>query len=267
METKDIERWAEGLLTVSLVSEQGPEHTVWVLLRHLFAAVKLHDLLSDDDRRRVADIVKKTKGMFDSRFSLKERKRKTKKQKGLPLAHPTKEKETNKEKAGKTRESAAGATSVPVSVLDEGQQAFWDECQTYIGRPYDKQMVKNFFLYWAERRTGGDSRMLWQTKRTWNTAFRLATWSRRSYNVNDELAAISLNRCKARQAQQQEAAAHEQSVAQRREEEARRREREAERSKAGAMTTSDYVTSNPDGFLARCARERAAREKRTTSTT
>ena len=85
MNTETIERWAEDVLTVCVVSKDGAEHDVWVLLRHLFSAVKMHDNMELEDRQKVAQVIKTAKNMFASKFVLKEKKvRSPRKRKNSP---------------------------------------------------------------------------------------------------------------------------------------------------------------------------------------
>ena len=157
----------------------------------------MYDNLSVEERKKADSVIELTKRMFFSKFILKERKRQRKEKKNLPQSPSDKEKEKIKEKVEKTTPTAAGAKPI----LDEDQLKFWNECAIYINNPYDEEMVRNFFHYWAEKdkKTG---KMLWQTKRTWNTAFRLISWSKKSFTMRDEAASIDLNKRKQREAQQ-----------------------------------------------------------------
>ena len=98
--------------------------------------------------------------------------------------------------------------------------------------------------------------MLWQSERSWNTAFRLAAWKNKSYSVNDEVAAIRLQKAKKKQADEMNAAEQQQTVAAIRAQADARREQEQEHSKENQMLTDEYLAKNPDGILARIAREK-----------
>ena len=256
MEVQKIERYVEDLLTVSGFRRDGAEQHLWLLLHHLYSAVAMYELMSAKDKVIIADTQKKLRYFFDSKCDLKERKRTKKEKEGMPPHPHAKEKENKKEKDEKTRESAGRENSV----LDEDQIAFWNECKQFIGKTYDEQMVQGFFYYWAEKvRKSG--KMLWETKKSWNTRLRLAAWSKRSYNVNDEVAAIRLRKAKKKQAEEMNAAEQQQTVAAIREQADARREQEQEQSKENQMLTDEYLAKNPDGILAKIARERRAKLK------
>ena len=92
----------------------------------------------------------------------------------------------------------------------------------------------------------------------------MAAWKNKSYSVNDEVAAIRLQKAKKKQAEEMNAAEQQQTVAAIREQADARRELELEHSKENQMLTDEYLAKNPDGILAKIARERQAKEKITT---
>jgi hypothetical protein len=57
------------MLTVLVVNKEGAEHDLWVMLHHLFTAVKMFDQMDDPNKTIVENMVKKTKSMFESKFS------------------------------------------------------------------------------------------------------------------------------------------------------------------------------------------------------
>ena len=174
--------------------------------------------------------------------------------------HPhAKEKENKKEKDEKTL-SLAERENLS---LDEDQIAFWNECKQFIGKEYSYKMVQSFFVHWGEK-AKKNHKMLWQNERSWNTAFRLAAWKNKSYSVNDEVAAIRLQKAKKKQAEEMNAAEQQQTRAAIREQADARREQEQEHNKENQMLTDEYLAKNPDGILAKIARERQAKEKKTT---
>jgi hypothetical protein len=112
--------------------------------------------------------------------------------------------------------------------------AFWLELEQYIGK-YDRQTVLRFFYYWAEedKRSG---LMKWETEKSWNTKYRLAIWSKRSFEVNDQAAALRLSKAKGKSAPKQptfDAAEREEANA--------RLEREIAERKAGAVPYEEYL--------------------------
>lgn len=236
MNTETIERWAEDVLTVCVVSKEGAEHDVWVLLRHLFSAVKMHDNMELEDRQKVAQVIKTAKNMFASKFVLKEKKvRSPRKRKNSPTP-PIKEKSPYTPKEEKTR-VCPGQNSFG---LDEGQMAFWNECSKYIGQKYSEEMVRNFFYYYAQR-TKKNGKMAWENEDKWTLHLRLAGWKHRSYSKDDEAADIRLAKAKA--GKQQTAKVNEQQVAIARERmlEEERREREFAENKAKAVSREEWL--------------------------
>jgi hypothetical protein len=112
--------------------------------------------------------------------------------------------------------------------------AFWLELEQYIGK-YDRQTVLRFFYYWAEedKRSG---LMKWETEKSWNTKYRLAIWSKRSFEVNDQAAALRLAKAKGKTTPKQptiDAAEREEANA--------RLEREIAERKAGAVPYEEYL--------------------------
>ena len=259
MEVQKIERYVEDLLTVSGFRRDGAEQHLWLLLHHLYSAVAMYELMSAEDKVIIADTQKKLRYFFDSKCDLKERKRTKKEKEGMPPHPHAKEKENKKEKDEKTLSLAERENSA----LDEDQIAFWNECKQFIGKEYSYKMVQSFFFHWGEK-AKKNHKMLWQSERSWNTAFRLAAWKNKSYSVNDEVAAIRLQKAKKKQAEEMNAAEQQQTVAAIREQADARRELELEHSKENQMLTDEYLAKNPDGILAKIARERQAKEKITT---
>lgn len=244
MVIEKIEKWAEDSLAMKGFAENGEEHHLWVLLRHLFSAVAMYDKLNADDRKIVNNYQKKFRNVFESKFSLKERKRNRKDKEKFSPVPPIKEKESPKEKSEKTTPTNKGI----LAGLDDDQLAFWNECSMYINNPFDEEMVQNFFRYWAEKdeKTG---KMLWQTKRTWNTAFRLITWSKKSFTKNDEAAAIRLKKAKQHVTKQVEVKQTQAVAAAQREEENARREAEIKQTKAEAVSYEEYRKLKAEGKI------------------
>ena len=85
--------------------------------------------------------------------------------------------------------------------VEERRKMFWAELEQFIGK-YNRQMVLQFYYYWAEEMKGVDQ-MRWEIQKSWNTSYRLAAWSKRSFNKNDEAAALRLERTKAKSTQKE----------------------------------------------------------------
>ena len=131
--------------------------------------------------------------------------------------------------------------------LQVRQQMFWNELLQYEGK-YDRQMLLAFFYYWAEKVTGR-RKMLMELETSWDTKHRLALWSQRSFNKNDEAAAIRLERAKksggrtaahpnAENAAEQKAIAAE-------------REAEMEEARKNSISMEEYIKANPNSSLAK----------------
>ena len=211
------------------------EQAVRLLLFHLFCAIRYYRDMTYAEKDKAGFLYRKK---FENIYSLtsffKERKRKREKKKS-PLHPSYKERETEvKEKEEKTSLSTERATS---SEIGERQKAFWAECEQYIGK-YERQMVMKFFYYWAEE-MNGTGIMLWETKKSWNTKFRLASWSKRSFEVNDQAAELRLAKAKGKQ--QAANTADQQAIAAKREEDNARLEREIAERKQGAVSYEEYL--------------------------
>ena len=114
------------------------------------------------------------------------------------------------------------------------QKAFWEACLNYEPE-YDRQLLLKFFCYWAEE-VKGTGLMLWETKRSWNMKLRLKAWSKKSYQLDDQTAALRLERAKAKSAPKQptiDAAEREEANA--------RLEREIAERKAAAVPYEEYL--------------------------
>ena len=223
MDTQTVERWSEDVLTVCLVAREGKEHNLWVLLRHLFVAVKMYDLMSDDDRQRVDSIVKKSKMLFTSKFDLREKKRKKTEKESLPPHPLLKEKEKLKEKTKR----------MCVCVAD-AKENFRKECLEYVGQ-YDEQRLADFYYYWSE--TSRDGKMRFEKQKYWNTEKRLKRWMNSQYAADSSAAAIRLGKLKQKQQSGDTAA----DVAREREETNARLEQEIEERKRGAVSYEEYL--------------------------
>ena len=241
------------------LTTDSQDKAVRLLLYHLYTAIDIYRYMSTADKNKAGYWYRAFKSSYRLTGFLKERKRKRDKEKS-PLHPSYKERETEvKEKAQKTSLSTTRATS---SEIEERQKEFWAECEQYTSK-YERLMVMKFFYYWAEE-VKGTGLMLWETKKSWNTKFRLAAWSKRSFEVNDQAANIRLQKAKSGGKQQAVSTAEQQAIAVKREQDNAKREEEMEQSKQNQMLTDEYLAKNPNGFLAQVARERQARERKCT---
>ena len=122
--------------------------------------------------------------------------------------------------------------------MKESQIAFWNECKQFIGEHKEETVVK-FYCHWAEE-VKGTGLMLWETKKSWNTKFRLAAWSKRSFEVNDQAANIRLQKAKNGGKLQTTNTAEQQAIAAKREQDNAKLEQEIEERKAGAVSYEEY---------------------------
>ena len=116
--------------------------------------------------------------------------------------------------------------------VDERRKKFWTELEQYIGK-YDRQMVLKFYYYWAEEMKGIDQ-MRWEIQKSWNTSYRLAAWSKRSYNKDDQAAELRLAKAKGKQQKEPEQTAE-------REDNNARLEQEIAERKASAVSYEEWL--------------------------
>lgn len=236
MDYERIEQWAEGLLTVALVSKEGEEHDLWLLLRHLFIAVKIHDELSPEDMKKVQQIIKQTKGMFFSRFSVKETKRKEKKKKILSPDPSSIEKENIKEKSEKTH---THEKEIFVSNFEEREKAFKNACMAFSDR-FDSNIINDFFNYWSlpnKQKT----RMRFERRMFFDIEKMLTRWSQNKVTAENETAAIHLGETKKRRSKEAKSVEKQQVVAAARIEADTKWEREFAENKSKAITHEEWL--------------------------
>lgn len=236
MDYERIEQWAEGLLTVALVSKEGEEHNIWLLLRHLFIAVKIHDELSPEDMKKVQQIIKQTKSMFYSRFSLKETKRKEKKKKYLPPNLSSIEKENIKEKSEKTH---THEKEFFVSDFEEREKAFKDACMSFKDR-FDINVINDFFNYWSlpnKQKT----RMRFERRMFFDIEKMLTRWSQNKVTAENETAAIHLGETKKKKSKEAKSVEKQQVVAAARIEADTKWERDFAENKSKAVTHEEWL--------------------------
>ena len=226
-----IERYVDQLLEVNGIPK-GTEEQLRLLLSHLYTAVSMFQLLDADSKERVSGLMKILNYNFGAKLVLKERKRKKEKEK-TPLHPSIKEKET-KEKDEKTNVRAKRNFS---AALDERKMAFLLDCQQFIEQ-YGKQVVDDFFNYWSEE-DKPNGKMLFETKRTWNTAKRLYAWANNEYACRTEAARFRLE--KAKQGRTPKSTASDQAAAKEREALETKWEIEREEMKKNAISYEEYL--------------------------
>ena len=257
MDVQKIERDVDALLGVSGFRRDGAEQHLWLLLHHLFCAMSMYDELSAKDKVIIADTQKKVRYFFDSKCDLKERKRTKKEKEGIPPHPHAKEKENKKEKDEKTH---THLTRVADLDLEERRKRFLAECQSF-GNQYDHKEINKFFTYWSMKGRKG-VKMRFEREAYWDTAGCMERWMNNNIAATDEKAMLQLEKTKERATKAKTAAEQQQTVAAIREQADARRELEQEHSKENQMLTDEYLAKNPDGILAKIARERQAKEER-----
>ena len=224
MNEQQITGWVDCLLESWAVQGEGDERGVYSVLRDLLMAWAHYELMSDQERALVTALCKKMQHYFDTKCMLKERKRKSTKEK-FPLKPLLKEKE-KKEIEKKPRPCVCDA-----------KEAFRLECQKYGGQ-YDKQLVNDFFYYFTEPTKSG--KMLFEEQKHWSTKNRLARWVNNAFSSDNMAAAERLKKARGRQAKEQaDTKAQQEQIAQREEANARL-EAEIEERKAGAVSRAEW---------------------------
>lgn len=226
-----IERYVDQLLEVNGIPK-GTEEQLRLLLSHLYTAVSMFQLLDADSKERVSGLMKILNYNFGAKLVLKERKRNKEKEK-TPL-HPSMKEKENKEKDEKKTDCAKRNFSVP---LDERKMAFLLDCQQFIEQ-YGKQVVDDFFNYWSEE-DGPNGKMLFETKRTWNTAKRMYAWANNEYTCHTKAARFRL--AKTKQGRTPQPTAADQAAAKEREALETKWEIEHEENKKKAISFEEYL--------------------------
>ena len=226
MELEKIDGYVRCLLESWAVHDEGNERGVYQVLRDLLTAWAHYELMSADERVLVTALCKKMQHHFDTKCMLKERKRKTTKEK-FPLKPLLKEKE-KKEIEKK----------VSLSVCDADLEAFRQECLGFIGQ-YDKQLVANFFYYYSQPTKSG--KMLWQVQKHWSTKNRLELWVNNEHSSDIMAASERLKKARGKRQKASDEEARSKQLAAEREEADARREREQEESKAGAVSREEWL--------------------------
>ena len=227
MNEQQITGWVDCLLESWAVQGEGDERGVYSVLRDLLMAWAHYELMSDQERALVTALCKKMQHYFDTKCMLKERKRKSTKEK-FPLKPLLKEKE-KKEIEKKPRPCVCDA-----------KEAFRLECQKYGGQ-YDKQLVNDFFYYFTEPTKSG--KMLFEEQKHWSTKNRLARWVNNQHSSEIKAASERLKKTRGKRQKEGDEAQKSKELAAEREEANARREAEIEQSKAGAVSYEEWLAS------------------------
>jgi hypothetical protein len=210
------------------------EQQIKLVLTHVYMAVSMYREMSPEDRILASQWHKKFRRSYSLNKFLRERQRSSRK-KSFPPAPPYLDKEVQ----DKDENSSLSPARVR-KTLQVRQEMFWNELLQYEGK-YDRQMLLAFYYYWAEK-VIGRRKMKMEVETSWDTEYRLAAWSQRSFNKNDEAAAIRLERAKNKGTTKPTAdTAEQKAIAAQREEENAKLEREIKERKAGAVSYEEYL--------------------------
>ena len=253
MEQEKIKKYVTDLLEVCGLRREGEEQRLYDVLYYLLTAAALRDTMNADEKNQLKPLMKHLQFYFSTKFNLKERREKKKKESFPP--YPLIKKEPPKAQGEKTTDRVDDVFS---KAFGKRKETFRQECLALIGE-YDAQQVTAFYLYWVEETTKG-GKMRWEAQKTWNTKMRMKRWSSNQYSAADSAAKLRLKKAmqlqKKEQAQQQVASV----VAKERQQADLQREAETERSKKEAGGLDEAIANNPSGILAHVMRERQKRE-------
>jgi hypothetical protein len=202
------------------------------LLTYGYMAVSIYREMSPEDRILASRWHKRFKRSFSFTGFLKERQRSSRK-KSSPPAPPYLDKEEQDKDEIPSLSPAREKRTLKVR-----QELFWNELLTFEGE-YDRQMLLAFYYYWAEKVTGR-RKMRLELETSWETKHRLEGWAQRSFNKNDEVAALRLERAKEKMTKQAATTAEQQAIAAKREEDNEKLEQEIAERKAGAVSYEEY---------------------------
>ena len=218
------------------------EQQVKLVLTYAYMAVSLYREMSPEDRILASQWHKKFRRSYSLNKFLRERQRSSRK-KSFPPAPPYLDKEVQ------DKDEIPSLSPARVrKTLQVRQEMFWNELLQYEGK-YDRQMLLAFYYYWAEKVTGR-RKMKMEVMTSWDTEYRLAAWSKRSFNKNDEAAEIRLERAKKSGGKQSvsgrafstvENTAEQQAIAAKRAADNARLEQEIKERKAGAVSYEEYL--------------------------
>ena len=209
------------------------EQQIKLLLTLTYMAVKMYWSMSPEDRILASEWHKTFSSCYSLKNFLSERQRSSRK-KSSPPAPPYLDKEEQDKDEIPSLSPAREKRTLKVR-----QEMFWNELLQYEGK-YDRQMLLAFYYYWAEKVTGR-RKMKMEVMTSWDTEYRLAAWSKRSFNKNDEAATLRLEREKKKTAKQAANTAEQQAIAAKRSEDNARLEREIAERKQGAVSYEEYL--------------------------
>ena len=233
MNIDDIKDNIGHLLADKGLTTDYKEQAVRLMLYHLYVAIDTYRYMTQAEKNEAGRWYRMFKTSFSLRNFLKERKRHRERKNPpcTPLIRKGLLEKGHKISLSVGRDGGA---------LDERKKKFWAELEQYIGK-YNRQMVLQFYYYWAEEMKGVDQ-MRWEIQKSWNTSYRLAAWSKRSFAKNDQAAELRLAKAKGKQQAKEAETAEQQAIAAEREDANAKLEREIAERKAGAVSYEKYLS-------------------------
>ena len=229
MEIEKIEGYVRCLLESWALHEDGEERVVWETLHDLLMAVSRYELMSATEKDMTTKLCKKLQYHFETKFSLKERKRKAKKE-NFPPNPLLKEKQT------KEKEENA---YIYVCDANDAKETFKNECLGFVGQ-YDKQLVMNFFN-WYSTESPTTGRMRFQDEPYWDTKKRLEVWVNNPISTNSVAASENLKKVRGKQRKEGDEERRSKELAAERERANAELERQHAESKAGAVSREEWL--------------------------
>ena len=228
MNIEETRNKIDNLLMDRGLAEDGEEQAVRLLLYHLYIAIDIYRYMTGAERLRAGYWYRTFRSSFSLTGFLKERKRKRDKEKS-PLHPSYKERETTgKEKAQKDTHT-----------IDVRREVFHQECLKRIGQ-YDAKRLADFYHYFSEENPA-TGKMRFEDETYWNIDNRLDRWMSNCHTVDDEAAAIRMQRLEKKQKQQNVDTARQQAIAQTRQEDNERVWQEIEERKKGAVSHEEWL--------------------------
>ena len=226
MEIEKIEGYVRCLLESWALHEDGEERVVWETLHDLLMAVSRYELMSAADKDMTTKLCKKLQYHFETKFSLKERKRKAKKE-NFPPNPLIKEKQTKE------------IEKKHLSLVCDAKSAFREECLSYVGQ-YDTQLVTDFYNWWSEENPKS-GKMRFEDMRYWNTKKRLERWVKNAFSSDNKAASERLTKAQKRQQKTSDEEQRSKEVAEERRRADEERERQQAENKARAVTHEEWL--------------------------
>ena len=182
-------------------------------------------------------LCKKLQYHFETKFSLKERKRKAKKE-NFPPNPLIKEKQTKEIEENNTH-TVCDADSGFDEELLKRYEVFAKKCEKYVGK-YGREMIDNFVRYWTlpNQATG---KMKFEEETYWRLSSKLESWKNSSFTKNDAAASMRLSKTRGKRQKEGDEEQKSKELAAQREEANARLEEQIEQSKAGAVTREEWL--------------------------